>query len=314
MFGSATRIVALAFVLGLALVAVAEDGLAVEKGSRLTRRPIFTEVAIPTASAWAPTDTAAVGLRELDCSLGARRSCGPSDCPCCYTYRDWWENCAWSGHVGVGVAFPGLTGALGTTQDDFPIDTDPASDWQLHINAGVSKGPWSLQAMVSGMEFDVRGAQNAAPVNITTTLYQWQVNLYYRAIVAPLTANSNCSSLIVWEPYIGVRGNNAELSGTDVRFRRVDSSKNWVDAVIGLRATWDLRNNWAFDVEGDVGGGMSNITWKCRLGVNWRFCSRWYVGAGWLWLDTDFEDGSGADYFRWDVLQTGPYVALTFAF
>jgi hypothetical protein len=187
----------------------------------------------------------------------------------------------------------------------------------LQGNIGVSKGPWSAQAIFCGMEFGSAlpiQDENGLNANVNATIFQWQVNLYYRAIVAPLTSNSNCSSLIVWEPYIGARINDVSLSGTDSRFRRVDAGKTWVDAVVGLRATWDLRNNWAIDVEGDVGGGMSNITWKCRLGVNWRFARKWDLGLGWLWLDTDYEDGTGTDYFRWDVLQSGPYLAVTFRF
>ena len=165
MLRNATRIAVLALVVGFALVTVAADGLAAEKDSRLSRGPIFQECAIPTASSWAPTDFPATGLRGADTTVGARRSCGPSNCPCCYTYKDWWDNCGWGASITLAMWFPGMDGVIGTPNNDYFVDYtswDVLSnldkvfeklEFMLQGRIEITKGKWTFGAIFSGQEF-----------------------------------------------------------------------------------------------------------------------------------------------------------------
>ena len=124
-----------------------------------------------------------------------------------------------------------------------------------------------------------------------------------------------CPTLLVYEPYVGVRGYSAEI---DVKSPGpvVDKKADWVDPVVGGRLTMDFRNRWALELEGDVGGfgAGSDLSWLLRVGAGWRFARKWTFRFGWMIVDTDYEEGTGLDRFKWDLHQSGPYLGVGFSF
>lgn len=244
------------------------------------------------------------------------------------TYRPWFDDCCWGGSIGMLGWLPGMSGTLGAGPADIDVDISVGDllenigdiienlefGWQGAVS--VRKGRWTLAGYVSGLKLgqSVPLTVGGAAADIEATVLQWQANLYYRVGMSKLSC-SPCPTLLVYEPYVGVRGYSAEI---DVKTPgpSIAPSADWVDPVVGARLTMDFRNRWALELEGDVGGfgAGSDLSWLLRVGAGWRFARKWYLRFGWMIVDTDYEDGTGLDRFKWDLHQSGPYVALDFAF
>ncbi len=98
--------------------------------------------------------------------------------------------------------------------------------------------------------------------------------------------------------------------------RNVDASKSWVDPFVGAHLVAPLSDRWWLGVHGDVGGfGVgSELAWQAYANVGFRASDLVSVIVGYRALDMDYEDGSGDDLFRYDVLTAGPQIGVAFRF
>jgi hypothetical protein len=56
------------------------------------------------------------------------------------------------------------------------------------------------------------------------------------------------------------------------------------------------------------------LTWQAFPYVNWQLSQRCSLQAGYRWVYVDYETGSGANEFKYDVLTEGPQIGVTFRF
>ena len=98
----------------------------------------------------------------------------------------------------------------------------------------------------------------------------------------------------------------------------VDSggSRQWIEPLVGAGVSLDLSDRLTLMARGDIGGfGIgSDLTWQVVGGVEWKLCNWASIFAGYRLLDIDFEEGSGAEKFAFDVQMRGPYLAAIFSF
>ncbi len=100
---------------------------------------------------------------------------------------------------------------------------------------------------------------------------------------------------------------------TEIRLNGVfvtDGSQDWVDGFVGGRVFSDLTDNWMLIARGDIGAGGSDLTWNISTMLVRNFQGRTSLAFGYRFLDVDYEDGSGADLFKFDVQMSGPIVGL----
>lgn len=85
---------------------------------------------------------------------------------------------------------------------------------------------------------------------------------------------------------------------------------------MGANLSLPLAEKWRLNVRGDIGGfGVgSDLTWQAFPYVNWQFAKWSSLQAGYRWLYTDYETGSGTNEFCYDVLSEGFQVGLTVHF
>lgn len=140
---------------------------------------------------------------------------------------------------------------------------------------------------------------------------------------------------LIWEfsglyrilPYleggIGLRMNNIEMGadinrftigGGDTTFLSAENSQFWIDPVIIARATTAINDKWQFQFRGDIGGFSigSSLTWQLQGYVGYRFTKLFQTTIGYRVIGIDYDKGSGADRFRYDVNTSGPVVKLGF--
>jgi len=188
-------------------------------------------------------------------------------------------------HVGAsfGTIFDHLKGAAAGT-----------------VAAGY--GRWSLATEFSYLEL---GA-TTAPADVE--LKQW--------LVEPSLRYKFCDYM---EGLAGARYNN--LDGT-INFhgplgRVGGGTQEWWDPIVGAQLSFPLiGRKLTFDGRFDVGGfGVgSDLTWQVFPFLNWRFAQWASAQLGYRWLGTDYETGSGASRFRYDVVAQGPQIGVTFHF
>ncbi len=96
------------------------------------------------------------------------------------------------------------------------------------------------------------------------------------------------------------------------------TSKDWVEIMIGGRATWQLNENWAFGVRGDASGfgigSATDLTWNVYAGFDYAKSSKLDFIFGYRILDIDYSNGTGIEEFGLDGTMHGPYIAATFRF
>jgi len=91
-------------------------------------------------------------------------------------------------------------------------------------------------------------------------------------------------------------------------------SRTWVDPIIIARFTHEIDNKWLFTVRGDLGGfGIgSDFTWQAQGYVGYRFSKLFQTSVGYRAIGVDYDNGSGAERFRYDMITFGPNIRFGF--
>jgi hypothetical protein len=95
------------------------------------------------------------------------------------------------------------------------------------------------------------------------------------------------------------------LPGIDLQ-----ASRNWVDAIVGLRALRDLPHNWWVRAYGDLGGGGSKFTYQIAGTAGVDLHQRYALNFGYRYLSVDYDK----DNFLFDTAMKGPLFGFTIKF
>ncbi len=93
-------------------------------------------------------------------------------------------------------------------------------------------------------------------------------------------------------------------------------SEVWFDPFVGARLQVPDTDRLRLGVRGDVGGfGIgSTFAWQIHPVIGYRV-ARWFeLAAAYRWLSMDYETGTGAERFAYDVTNSGPEIGLLFHF
>ena len=109
----------------------------------------------------------------------------------------------------------------------------------------------------------------------------------------------------------------APVSGAvTVRTASVDAS--WVDPMLGLHYSLPFRDDWRFNLRGDVGGfGIgSDLSYQVFASVHWQSSGGFGAVFGYRLIGFDYEDGSrgSSSYQRFDLTEQGPLLGITYTF
>ena len=83
----------------------------------------------------------------------------------------------------------------------------------------------------------------------------------------------------------------------------------------GRQFTLPLGKGFSLNLRGDIGGfGVgSDLAWQVYPYLDWQF-AKWASLQPVRWLDMDYETGSGASRFKYDMLNQGAQIGFTFHF
>ncbi|MHC1777980.1 MAG: hypothetical protein AB9834_21445 [Lentimicrobium sp.] len=95
-----------------------------------------------------------------------------------------------------------------------------------------------------------------------------------------------------------------------------NASKTWFDPILITRLKADIKDKWLFQLRGDLGGfGVgSDFTWQVQAYAGYRFTKIFRLTAGYRILSMDYDKGTDAERFIYNVDTFGPEISLGFDF
>ncbi len=97
---------------------------------------------------------------------------------------------------------------------------------------------------------------------------------------------------------------------------RLGGNATWVDPIVGTRVAVALNERWTAGARADIGGfGISDTdsTWSITGGFNYRRWEKTSLKFGWRAYSLDYSTTISDGIFAYDVVQHGPFLAVTFA-
>jgi hypothetical protein len=170
----------------------------------------------------------------------------------------------------------------------------------------------------------------AAAGRFTLGYDRWFVSTefsYLRLVAEPSVAKIEMEQWLV-EPSVGYEFNEYLQAFAGARYNNIKGdirfngplghvttgTQEWWDPIVGANVSLPLvKDKLSFDGHFDIGGfgAGSDFTWQAYPYLNWRISKTMSAQLGYRWLGTDYEDGSGASRFKYDVVLQGVQLGLT---
>jgi len=211
------------------------------------------------------------------------------------------ERDGWSIEPSLYLFLAGLTGTVGIGPFDFDLSSPSDAIW--HINFGamggvrVAYGPWALNTDV--LYADLGWTNGNLSGSVQELIFE--PTLSYR--------------VYSWlEPLAGVRYLRAGADVDGPLGHSHAATRGWVDPIVGVRLQAPLAESVSVNFRGDVGGFSvgSKLTWQLFPYVTWRVAKILSLEAGYRVLSIDYENGSGANRVKFDVVELGVQIGVTF--
>jgi hypothetical protein len=210
----------------------------------------------------------------------------------------------WSASLGGSLAIDGQEVDIEGGGDGF--FSEPAlSGFLGHFEA--HHGPWSYVLAPIFINAESEGGQpptTDADLNIDAQLHE--------AFVARQFAPG-------WQWMLGLRyqkiDTDMDLSIASVPVASLDSSKEWVDPIVGVRYQHHFDESWSLYARGDIGGfGVgSDFAWNASLVGSYQFTPLFGVQLGYRALSIDFEDQGNSGELSYDLDMYGPMIGMSFS-
>ncbi len=238
---------------------------------------------------------------------------------------DGWEFKAapyiWAVSLDGDMTVKGNTVAVDVNIIDIIKESDSIFALEGYFEA--RKGRWG--GFIDGTYADLSMGGNVGPLSADVDFTYWLVDFaaFYQVGTWSLGGASDGSGQdLSLEVLAGGRytAMDVELDiSTPGPSTVVDKRQEWVDPIVGGRVFLDLRDDLSLVFRGDIGGfGVgSDLSWNVAglLFYDFDLYGRdASVIAGYRALYQDFEDGSGANKFAYDVTTQGPILGMVIRF
>jgi hypothetical protein len=216
--------------------------------------------------------------------------------------------------------FSGIKGDVSIGElPPIPVEA-PISDILSDFDFGL-QGHFEARKDRLGLGFDLIWSDLGAPVAEDIEFADFTVDvrqlftegyLFYRIASGGPSDRPGYLDLLVGARYTGTRARlQAERAGVeyDGEFQELD----WVDALVGLKFAAPLGSRFALRGRGDVAGFGSKITWNLEGDLAFLASQHWAFGAGWRYMDIDYERDDTAVPRRFDLAYNGPRLWFAYA-
>jgi hypothetical protein len=233
----------------------------------------------------------------------------------------------WEFRVAPYMWLVALEGDVTVKGQESDLDLSFSDIWdELNIAAMLTfdarKGKWGLLGDIVAANLGKRRRGDGIKIDPTVKLALLTAGGSYRLGTWNLsdTDGQNVPAVSV-DGIFGVRYTYLDVELNFKRTRDASGHRDWFDPLIGVRAITDLTDHWTLSLMGNVGGFDvgSDFTWGAMGTIYYRFRlfserNNARAAAGYRAIYMDYDTGSGADKFEWDVTLHGPILGLVIAF
>jgi hypothetical protein len=219
----------------------------------------------------------------------------------------------WQFTVAPYMWFSGIKGDVSVGNlPSIPVEA-PISDILNNFDFGL-EGHFAARRDRLGFAFDFIWSDLGVPVAENIEIADFTVDIrqlftegfvFYRVATGGRADNPAHLDLLAGARYTGTRVRlQAESAGVefDGEFQELD----WVDAMVGLKFRAPLGSRIALLGRGDVAGFGSKLTWNLEGDLAFLASEHWALGAGWRYMDIDYEKDDTAIPRRFDLAYNGP--------
>ena len=153
----------------------------------------------------------------------------------------------------------------------------------------------------------------AVSVDVESSTTLAEVGVLYRIFEGYAGAEG---SPVGTDIFLGGRYMNLDAELDFAAAANISSDKNWWDPVIGVTFSRDMSNKFLIKTTADIGGfGIgSDLSWSFEILGGYRLGRHANIWLGYRYLDIDYDDGSGAKKFEFDVAMHGPILGASIHF
>lgn len=217
----------------------------------------------------------------------------------------------WSNTFVVYLLGPTLDGTTGIGPKDLDIKMN-AGDVFSALDAaflGIYAGEGERWGVVSELIYmDLREDDISGPLG----LLKGEVgNKQTTAMVSVSYRLTDHTRLLAGLMYNDITADIRITGPLNTRYAK--TSESWVDPVVGVAYNTPLGERWDFTGMAQVGGGLgADLVYALTASLAWNFSARTSMNFGYRYLDFDYEDGSGASRFKFDMKEHGPALGFRF--
>jgi len=177
----------------------------------------------------------------------------------------------------------------------------------------IRKDKWGAYVDVMYLKVASDAKVGAADIDIELSTTMAGAGVLYRIYEGFAGAEGNP---VATDIFVGGRYMNLDIDLDYAGVADVSGDEDWVDPIIGVTYSRDMSKKFLITTTADIGGfGIaSDFTWSFSILGGYRLGRTANLWFGYRYLDIDYDTGSGAKKFEYDVAMHGPILGASFHF
>jgi len=138
--------------------------------------------------------------------------------------------------------------------------------------------------------------------------------LFYRVAHGGRADNPAHLDVLAGTRYTGTRVRLTAETSAGAQYDGNSQELNWLDAMAGLKGRVPLGSRAALLGRADIAGFGSSLTWNVEGDLAFLVSQHWTIGAGWRYMDIDYDNGeSGVGFRQYQLAYNGPRVWFAYS-
>jgi hypothetical protein len=213
-----------------------------------------------------------------------------------------------------------LDGTLSADFIEVLEESDSVFTWSGRIEAGKGKWGGFIDVYYGDLGAEGQDGPFALLVDVDFEITTIDFGVMYRVSDYPpgsqagLNRRNNTLDL-----YAGLRYTEVDAFALIDTFDARTYKADWLDPIVGAKVVAPISERWHFEGMADIGGfGFeSNLSWSATAAFGYD-CNLMGMPAtlklGYRVISHDYSEGSGANRFKWEVVQHGPTIGFSLLF
>jgi hypothetical protein len=226
----------------------------------------------------------------------------------------------WHFNVAPYMWMPGISGNVSVANlTSIPVDAS-IGDLLSKVDIGLQgrfearRNRFGLAVDFSWNNLGVDAAQTrVADFKVDVRQVITEGLVFYRVANGGRADNPAHLDVIAGARYTGARTRLTAVSAAGAQYDGDFQELSWVDALAGIKFRAPLGSRVSALGRGDVAGFGSKVTWNVEGDLAFLAARNWTVGAGWRYMDFDYEKNDSVPQKQFKLAYSGPRVWFAYS-